>query len=80
MKIRINGDAGRPTPMDIKANNNRMHAPWDPVHQDMADLINQIREASIFSHFIGHTKPILDLVTTGQQLIIALCLSILHPI
>jgi hypothetical protein len=36
----------------------------------MADLINQIREASIFGHFINHSISDIDMVTTGEQLIL----------
>jgi hypothetical protein len=61
---------GRPTPNDIRDNGNRMRAPWDPVHQDMAELINQIRNASIFGHFTNHNVSDLDMVTAGEQLII----------
>jgi hypothetical protein len=61
---------GRNTPNDIRDNGNRMRAPWDPVHQDMAELINQIRNASIFGHFTNHNISDLDMVTAGEQLII----------
>ena len=61
---------GRPTPNDVHENTTRMWAPWDPVHQDMADLINQIQEASIFGHFINHNISDMDMVTTGKQLIL----------
>ena len=49
---------------------NRMRAPWDPVHQDMAELINQIRNASIIRHFTNHNISDLNMVTAGEQIII----------
>ena len=60
---------GRPTPMDITANNERMAAPWDPT-TDMAVLIKQIKDGSVFAYMVGHGKQDKDLVTIGEKLIL----------
>ena len=60
---------GRPTPHDLTANDERMRTPWDP-NDDIADLLRQIKEGSIFAYFIGHGKVDRDLVTIGEKAIL----------
>jgi hypothetical protein len=60
---------GRPTPMDIAANTQRMSAPWDPT-QDIASLIKQIKDGAVFAYMVNHGKTDKDLVTIGEELIL----------
>ena len=60
---------GRPTPMDIAANTQRMSAPWDPT-QDIASLIEQIKDGAVFAYMVNHGKTDKDLVTIGEELIL----------
>lgn len=58
---------GCPTACDVNANEERMKMDWDPNERDIADVVCRINEASIFAHFINHTKPDKEL-TTKQEL------------
>ena len=60
---------GRATPFDIEQNDKRMSATWDPT-DDIADLLRQIKDGSIFAHYVGHQKNDKELVTIGERAIL----------
>jgi hypothetical protein len=61
---------GRVNTFDIDANTERMRKTWDPTTDDMADLLQQIREGSIFAYYIKFPKQDHELVQIGERLIL----------
>ena len=57
---------GRVTTFDIDANNNRMRKSWDPTTDGMSDLLQQIREGSIFAYYVNQPKQDHELVQIGE--------------
>jgi hypothetical protein len=61
---------GRGTPEEHHINCERMNNPWDPVTQDVALLIKQIRDASVYGFFTNKPIPDHDLLTAGECAIV----------
>ena len=60
---------GRATPYDIQQNDECMAAKWDAT-DDIANLLRQIKDGSIFAYYIGHQKNDKELVTIGERAIL----------
>jgi hypothetical protein len=61
---------GRVNTFDIDANTERMRKTWDPTTDNMTDLLQQIREGSIFAYYIKFPKQDDKLVQIGERLIL----------
>jgi hypothetical protein len=72
---RIFDKCGCVNTFNIDAHTEQMCKTWDPTTDDMADLLQQIREGSIFAYYINFQKQDHELVQIGQRLI----LEILTP-
>ena len=62
---------GRNTPHDTEANSERMRVAWDPMTRDIADVIRQIRDVSLYAHFAREIKPKHELITAGEAIILS---------
>ena len=58
---------GRPTPLDIKKNNEKMYQSWDSSVQDISPLLSQIRAAYLLAASINHEKSEKDMVIYCRQ-------------
>jgi hypothetical protein len=61
---------GQVNTFDIDTNTERMRKTWDPTTDDMTDLIQQIREGSIFAYYGNFQKQDHELVQIGERLIL----------
>ena len=61
---------GRVNTFDIDVNTERMRKTWDPTTDDMADLLQQICEGSIFAYYVNYQKQDHELVQICKRLIL----------
>ena len=61
---------GRNTPHDTEANSERMRVAWDPMTRDIANVIRQIQDASLYAHFTSEIKPEHELITAGDAIVL----------
>ena len=61
---------GRNTPHKTEANSARMRVAWDPMTGDIADVIRQIWDASLYAHFTSTIKPEHELITAGESIVL----------
>ena len=61
---------GHKKPHNTEADSARMRVEWDPMTRDIADVIRQIRDASLYAHFTSEIKPEHDLITAGEFIVL----------
>ena len=61
---------GQANSHDLVANEEQMKIPWDPNEHDIADVIKQIRDSTLFGKYVGQNFDNKRLVTVGEKIIL----------